>query len=158
MGKPFSPERLANIRRMRKARRLFKKAPLFAYAYMSDDYPDYTYAQFLDDLRIRRPGRKRKTRSPLERYGRYGKMQELRNLYRQTGEIAFALQAQQLKDNMTRPYRLLVRKNDQIREYSLSPLIHYMQIENLSKRVTACRSIAEADKLIADFMERSYIL
>ncbi len=53
MGKPFTAERLESIRRMRKARRLFRKEPLFAYMLLSLEYVDYSYAQFLDDLRYR---------------------------------------------------------------------------------------------------------
>lgn len=157
MGNPFTPERLFHIRKMRKARRLFKKAPLFAYTFMLEAYPEYAYDQFLDDLRIRKPGRKRAARSPLVRYGRYTKMQQLLYLHRHTGEISLALQAQQLRDNMTTPYRMLVRKNARTKQYCLSPLIPYAQMEDLLRNVTACKSMEEADKLIADFIGRSHM-
>ncbi|WP_289035014.1 hypothetical protein, partial [uncultured Flavobacterium sp.] len=69
MGKPFTPQRLANIRRMRKARRLYKKQPLFAYDILCKEYPDYTYDKFWDDLRYRRKPKRRKGKSALVRYG-----------------------------------------------------------------------------------------
>lgn len=56
----FSPERLQHIRRLRKARRLFKQQPLFAYNIMSGSYEDYSLSDFLEDLRYRKPRKKKK--------------------------------------------------------------------------------------------------
>ncbi|CDS93674.1 hypothetical protein BN1088_1431624 [Sphingobacterium sp. PM2-P1-29] len=151
MSKPFTPERLANIRRIRKARRLFKKIPLFAFAYMLEDIPDYTFKQFLDDLRIRRPGKKRKGKSFLCRYGRYWAMREFIRLYDQTKDIAYALKAQKLRNEMTKPYRLLVRYKNLYRELYYSPLIPYSQIKELSDHINRCNNLNEVDKVIADF-------
>lgn len=52
--KTFSPERLYKIRRLRKARRLFKQIPLFAYHIMRTTDEQYKYEDFLDDLRLRK--------------------------------------------------------------------------------------------------------
>ncbi|WP_313491905.1 MULTISPECIES: hypothetical protein [Sphingobacterium] len=151
MSKPFTPERLTNIRRMRKARRLFKKLPLFAYTYMLQDIPDYTYEQFLDDLRIRRQGKKRKEKSYLSRYGRFGAMCQFIKLYEQTKDIAYARKAQDLRDNMTKPYRLLIRFKKLRRELYYSPLIPYSQIKELSENINRCKNLTEIEKVIADF-------
>ncbi len=151
MGKPFSPDRLINIRRMRKARRLFKKAPLFAYSYMKEGYPDYSYLQFLDDLRVRRPGKKKNVKSPLARYGRYAAMREFLRLYEQSKEISYAIKAQELRKNMTKPYRLLIRYKNLSRELEFSLLIPYAQIKELSDNINRCRSRAAIDKLVANF-------
>ena len=151
MSKPFSPERLAKIRRIRKARRLFKKVPLFAYTYMLQDIPDYTYKQFLDDLHIGRPGKKRKGKSFLSRYGRYWAMREFIRLYDQTKNIAYAIKAQDLRNNMTKPYRLLIRYKNMYRELYFSSLIPYSQIKELSDNINRCENLTEVEKVIADF-------
>ncbi|MNJ95329.1 hypothetical protein D3C87_130390 [compost metagenome] len=85
MSKPFSPERLANIRRIRKARRLFKRSPLFAYCEMEKEFPGYTYTHFLDDLKIKKKkNAKTKIGSKLKRYGRFSEMTRLLELYKNT--------------------------------------------------------------------------
>lgn len=151
MSKTFTPERLSNIRRIRKARRLFKRIPLFAYTYMLHENPDYTYEQFLDDLRIRRPGKKKKKKSPLARYGRYYVMREYIQLYNQTKDISYAIKAQDLRNNMTKPYRLLIRFKKLSRELYYSPLIPYNQIKELSENINQCKNLNEVEKVIADF-------
>ena len=50
MCKQFSPDRLEAIRRMRKARRLNKTQPLFAFNLLCSIYQDYTYEMFFGRL------------------------------------------------------------------------------------------------------------
>lgn len=94
---------------MRRARRLFRKAPLFAFAMMREEYPQYTHENFCDDLRYRTKRRRKRGKSQLLRYGRYRRMELLKEQFRQTGNSDFALQAQKLHRNMTKPYRVLAR-------------------------------------------------
>ncbi|WP_312351995.1 hypothetical protein [Sphingobacterium multivorum] len=157
MGKKFTPERLASFRRMRKARRLFKKQPLFAYSLMLEAYPDYTYLQFLDDLRYRRPPKKRKGKSGIGRYGRYRRMEELLLKYRQEGNIAHALQAQKLRERMAKPYRVRVTIGLCRLEYGFSPLVPIETIEKLVSRLAPCRTEQEADRLVQEFRETAHI-
>ena len=157
MGKPFSPERLANIRRMRKARRLYKKQPVFAFAIMVAEYPEYTIEKFWDDLRYRRPPKKKKGKSSLVRYGRYRRMEQLNGQYLATGNLEYGLQAVRLRRNMTKPYRVLVRVSGQEIEYSFSPLIPIERIENLVRELSNCKDLAEADKLIEISDRHSHI-
>lgn len=157
MGKKFSPERLASLRRMRKARRLFKKQPLFAYAIMRQAYPDYSYEQFFDDLRYRRPPKKRKGKSGIEKYGRYRRMEEYLHRYRQGGNIADAQQAQKLRERMAKPYRVMVTINSVRLEYGFSPLVPIETIEQLVSRLAPCRTEQEADRLVQEFRETAHI-
>lgn len=151
MGKPFSPERLASIRRMRKARRLFKKQPLFAYEILCSEYMDYTYEKFWDDLRYRTRPKRRKSKSPLVRFGRYRRMEKLNELFRVTANIDYGLQAQRLRRHMTKPYRVLVRIDGQILEYSFSPLIKIEEIERFTVELPKCRTAAQADEFVEQF-------
>lgn len=157
MGKPFTPERLANIRRIRKARRLYKKQPLFAYDILCKEYPDYTYDKFLDDLRYRRKPKRRKGKSPLVRYGRYRRMEQLNELYRSTADIEYGLQAQRLRKYMTKPYRVLVRVSGKVLEYGFSPLIRIEEIEHLTTKLPTCKTEKEADELVEHFRKTAHI-
>lgn len=148
MGKPFTPERLENIRRMRRARRLFRKQPLFAYDAMRKEYPAYTYDQFWDDLRYRRKPKRRKGRNPLVRYGRWGRMESLKARYGNTGNVEYALQALRLRRHMAKPYRVLAKVGGEILEYGLSPFIPISEIEKLVAELPKCKSESEADVLV----------
>jgi hypothetical protein len=151
MGIPFTPERLLAIRRLRKARRLYKKQPLFAYGIMRNEYPDYTYEQFWDDLRYRKPRIKKKGKCPLFRYGRYFRMQKLIAMYRNTDEINFALQALRLARHMTKPYRVVTKIGGNISEYSLSPLIAIELVEKLTANLRDCTTEQETDEMVDKF-------
>lgn len=157
MGKKFSAERLASLRRMRMARRLFKKQPLFAYSLMREAYPDYTHAQFWDDLRYRRPPKKRKGKNGIQKYGRYCRMQELLLRYRQDGNIAHALQAQKLRERMAKPYRVRVTVGSYRLEYGFSPLVPIAHIEHLVEMLARCSTEQEADRLVQEFRETAHI-
>jgi hypothetical protein len=157
MGKPFTPERLASVRRMRKARRLYKKEPLFAYEMLCMEYPEYTYDNFWDDLRYRKKPKRRKGKCPLVRYGRYRRMEKLHNLYRETGNVAYALQAQRLQRRMTKPYRVLVRIGSEVWEYSFSPLVRMEEIESLTVLLPKCRTVKEAEEMVEQFRKTSHI-
>ena len=154
MGRPFTPERLDNIRRIRKARRLFKQTPLFAFHLMEKDYPGYTCERFRDDLRRRSKAKQKKTKTTLKRYGRYHRFLQLLSHYRITNDLETARQAAQLRSNMTKPYRILVRCGNESREFSASPLIDYSVIEQLNVQLNACGNMREAEELITTFRKK----
>ncbi len=156
MGKKLSPERLASIRRMRKTRRLFKSQPLFAYDIMCRVYSNYTYNDFLDDLRYRHKPKPRKGRSALKRYGRYQRMIRLIQLYSSTGNADYALQAQRLRRYMTKQYRVVVKINGEILEYNFSPLIGIEQIEQLTDKLPRCSTREKADELAEKFKKTNF--
>lgn len=148
LTKPFSPERLFHIRRLRKARRLFRQAPLFAFMLMQREYSNYTYIDFMDDLRLRSKKKKRYSKSPLVRYGRYGRMEKMLIKYRETKEVNLALLVLKLRKHMTRPYRVLVRTKEVDLEYTLSPFIPIEAIEQLVGALNKCRTEKEADEMV----------
>lgn len=156
MGKPFTPERLANIRRLRKARRLYKKQPLFAYHQLCGEYFNYSHEQFLNDLRYRNKPKQRKGKSTMLRYGRYRRMEKLLDLYRETDNMEYALTALQLRRNLTKPYRVLVKIAGETWEYSFSPLIAIQQIENLISALAPCRTVKEVEELVERYRNASY--
>ncbi len=156
MGKPFIPERLLRIRRMRKARRPYRLEPVFAYAQLAREYADYAREDFLDDLRIRGKRKKdKRAKSPLARYGRFRRMQQLIDLFSQTGDIAYGLWAQRLRDKMTEPYRVQVVVAGKRLEYSFSPLIRLSEIESLVNRLSSCHSLEEANEVVEVFNRTS---
>jgi hypothetical protein len=157
MGRPYTPERLEKMRRMRKARRLFKKQPIFAFAMMVEAYPGYTHEEFLDDLRYRRPPKKRKGKSGIQKFGRYRRMEELLSRYRQDGNIECALQAQRLRERMSKPYRVRVAVGRHNIEYRVSPLVPIANIENLVSDLARCRTEQEADRMVQVFRETAHI-
>jgi hypothetical protein len=157
MGKPFTPERLENIRRMRRARRLYRKAPLFAFEMMREEYPQYTYENFCDDLRYRTARKRKRGKSQLARYGRYRRMEKLKEQFRQTGNSDFALQAQKLHRNMTKPYRVLARVSGETWEYTLSPLIRIDDIEKLVALLNDCPTVEDAHALVGQFRNGEYL-
>lgn len=153
MGSPFTPERLEAIRRLRKARRLFKQTPLFAFEQMVQQYPNYTYAAFIDDLRIRRKRKPKQHRSILQRYGRYAQMDRLIRQFEQTGDYSLIEQANRLRANMTKPYRLLVKIKAEAMEFTFSAMIPMVHIERLSKQVMACVEMGEVEKMVEAFRQ-----
>ncbi|WP_130855625.1 hypothetical protein [Olivibacter jilunii] len=151
----FSPERLAKIRRMRKARRLWKQVPLFAFSLMAAEYPGYSHMAFLCDLRRRSPKKRRHAKAYLSRFGRYLRMQELAKRFKLEGNIEDGIKAQVLQKNMTKPYRLLTRTKDGSMEFLFSPLTPIVQIERLSQSLRNCRSNSEVESMVEAFRAKA---
>lgn len=151
MGKPFTLERLIKIRRMRKARRLFKQLPLFAYELLQLEYTNYSDQEFWDDLRIRTKRKSRKRKSPLVRFGRYNRIEQLKCQFYETGNYDLIIKAHQLRKNITRPYRVLVRLKGKYCEYSFCPLIPITHIEQLTASFKDCTSEQEVEEIIDQF-------
>lgn len=153
MGAKFSPERLAKVRRMRKARRLFKNAPLFAYVLMRKDYPNYTDAEFVDDLCRRSKRKPRKRKTPLERFGRYSRMQQLLRAYGNSGDVETLLAAARLRKRMTAPYRVMAQLGGKRWEFTFSPLVRLNEIEHLTASLAACTTETDILGLVERFRE-----
>ncbi len=143
----FSPKRLYTIRRMRKARRLWKKEPLLAFTTMLTLYPIYTEEEFLRDLKRRTKRKKKKPKEVLRRYGRFEPMMQLLNKYEQTGDASYALQAATLRRNMTKPYRVSVKIAGITKEYVYSPLINWKGMEIYVSNIKKCQSWGEFEAL-----------
>ena len=102
----WSQKAIIRNRRKRLARRLWKKQPLFAFYELMDRYPGYSVDEFMSDLKPRRPKKRKAGKSTLPRYGRYPEMMALLREYRETGDVAPAIRAQQLRVLITKPFRL----------------------------------------------------
>lgn len=150
----FSADRLCHIRRLRKARRLFSQAPLFAFQLMCEQYDSYTYEQFLEDLRRRNNKVKRRIKCTLVRFGRYQAMQQLLSRYEQTKDQRLALQAITLRRMMTRPYRVLACGKNFKMEYTLSALIPMDKIVQLVNDLKVCQTEQQATELVERCRER----
>lgn len=158
MGKPFSKERLLKIQRLRKARRLWAKEPLFAFFIMQELYKDYTYAEFMDDLRLRKPRKKKQGKSQRIKYGRYNRMNQLYTEYELTGNLNYAIEAEKLFRRLRKPYLLRVRINGIRIEYTFNACIPLKAIENLNQEIQNCASEAEVDAKVKVFRQNQSIL
>ncbi|WP_343606253.1 hypothetical protein [Fluviicola sp.] len=130
---------------------------MFAFELMKQEFSGYRYEQFLDDLRFRTPPRKRKGKSGLARFGRYGRMEQLRAQYLITGNLDFAIQAKRLRERMSKPYRVRFRQEGQVYEYHFSALIPIGRIEKLVTELAECQSLENAEKIIREFTASSHI-
>lgn len=151
MDRKFSPERLTNIRRMRKARRLYRQAPLFALVWMQAEYPGYTPEQLADDLRRRTKPKPRSGKYNHYRWGRYRRMERLIAEYRHTRDEALIRQAAQLKRNMTKPYRVLYTIGREKWVKHFPPQIAIERIEQLVSQLRSCRTTEQATRLFQSF-------
>jgi len=143
----FSPKRLFLIRRLRKARRLWKKQPLFAYHMMQEQYPGYTFAEFQEDLRLRSRKRKRKGKSGLCRYGRYQKIQQLLDEFHMTRDFDRIREADRLRRNITKPYRVMIRLEGETREFEFQAVVPVERIKALVQNARACKTWSEFEIL-----------
>jgi len=152
MGTPLTPEKLYLLRRLRKARRLTKKVPLFAFQMMKEEHPDYTYEEYCADLRRRsKPKPKRKGKSPLMRYGRYWRIQKLVKEFHAKGNHDCIRRANILRQNITKRYKIRYSINKEGAEYSFSALIPIERIETLVHSINQCKTAEEAEALILSF-------
>jgi len=155
-GRQLSPESLFKLRRLRKARRLWKKEPVFAYQMMLDEFPDYSHEQFVADLKRRSKSvSKRRKKYPLTKYGRYSRMEALIFEYALTGNPIYMTKANQLRRNMTKPYDFQVWKNGVLNYHSLSPLIPIEDIEQLQEEMKNCMNLDAANDAIDRCIEKA---
>ncbi|MCX2429875.1 hypothetical protein [Pedobacter sp. GR22-10] len=154
----FNEERLFKIRRMRKARRLFKQMPLFAFVMMQAEYSGYSLVQFQDDLRRRsKPKPKKKGKSPLARFGRYWRIQQLIARYSYTQDESLIIKAMKLRQRITKPYRLEVRLKGMVHEITLSPMTPIQDVESLIAKFNLCKTEKEIDRVFADFQKLAHL-
>jgi hypothetical protein len=151
-GIPFSRQRLFKIRRLRKARRLWRREPLFAYARLQQIYPNYTEMDFIDDLRRRKPKKKRFAKKFQSRYGRYDKIQSLLKEFDQTQDFKYVLLANKLKARIAKPYIIRVKKGKKIMEYSAPPETSYAQIERFVLQAHECPTFEQANALFGELL------
>ncbi len=139
---------ISNRSRINKARRFFKKAPIFAFqelqALLGDEY---TFEQFLGDLKLKTKPKRKAKKSGLVRYGRYGRMMQLVSIWRSSGDISFLIEAQQLRDRISQPYRLQVRYGREIKEYYYPPEVPINHLEAILELTKVCSSHAQFEEM-----------
>lgn len=121
MSRILSEEAKLSIRRKRKAKRLFRDVPLFAFNLLNDEIGNYSYDQFSIDITYRKPRKKRKSRSPLVRYGRFKEIQKHLGNWYATKDPSYLLIAQQLRNRITQPYRMQIRVGQEFYEFTFDP-------------------------------------
>lgn len=108
-------EKYQNIRKRRRrrvAKRMEKRFPLFAVEFMKEEFSDYDFEQFVEDIkRPKRKIKKRKGKSPLKRQGRYPLMMENIKQYESTGNIKYLHQAQKLRNRINQPFEVVFSLN-----------------------------------------------
>lgn len=137
-NRKWSSDTISKVRRMRKARRTFKAAPLFAYNILAQEYEEYSYETFISDLTIRNRKSSRKSSKNLNRYGRYYEMQKMIKLYNQTGEIKYGLIAQRLRKYLTQPYRAFIRIAGEEKEAFYPATVDIKIIRELMNHANNC--------------------
>jgi hypothetical protein len=153
----FSADRLMKIKRLRRARRLYKRFPLFAYSFMLEDYPDYTYREFCEDLRRRTRSKRMRGKFTFRGYGRYNQMEKMLRLYRETGDIRFAISANRLRQRMTKPFVMEFKNKEGFFICHFSPLTPVSCLEQLQRDTKACGSLADMMELVKRFRSEGYV-
>lgn len=153
----FSQERLMHIRRLRRARMLYKKVPLFAYQQLSTEYPGYTVEEFWEDLKPRRRPTPKTKKDTGMRYGRYAEIGRLLSDYQRTGNIKDLITANSLQARLRKPYRLQVIRQHEVFECSISPLVPIQRVRQLREMLAASSSIDEARKVYESFRKSVHL-
>jgi hypothetical protein len=96
-------------RRRRVAKRLSKRFPLFAVEMMQDEFPGYTYEEYLLDIMPSKRKYKsiRHPKSQLKRQGRYELYLKALNQWHNTKDVSALVQAQYLRNRLFLPFELV---------------------------------------------------
>jgi len=89
-------------RRKRVADRMVKRFPLFAVEFMSDEFPEYDYETFVQDVSTKRKKSKsyKSVKNPLKRQGRYPLYEAAMKNYYQTKQQKYLIEAQTLRNRL----------------------------------------------------------
>lgn len=147
MPMAWSIEAVMKNRRKRKARRVWKQQPLFAFSLLAAEFPDYTPEAFIKDVRITNDKKSKFKKTSLARYGRYPVLMNLLAKWKRDRDVSIGLEILKLRRNMTKPYRLVVtfEKKQWCFEYPATYAVTTME-----KLVTA----ADSAKNLEEFKEK----
>ncbi len=81
-------------------------------------------------------------------------MENLIQLYGQTGDLAALLKAEKLRKVMTKPYRVLVSIKGECIEFYLSAIIPYKVVQDLTLSIRKTHTMQMAQQLINDIRSR----
>jgi hypothetical protein len=107
-------------RRRRVAKRMLKRAPLFAVEFMQEEFPEITQEQFIAD--VTRKTRKRKSqrknkKTPMVRQGRWPLYRKAMADYQVTGDQKYLIQAQEMRNRMYQRFRVTATLNGERRAW-----------------------------------------
>jgi hypothetical protein len=119
--------------RKKRAKWHYKKFPAFAVEMMREKYPNYTYADLINDIKPstkkKKPGRKGK--SPLKRQGRYPLFEKAMMNYYRTKEQHYLEEAQRLRNRMFLPFLIQFRLKKEGMDYTFPSTTPFRRIQEL---------------------------
>lgn len=138
-------------RRRRVAKRLAKRFPLFAVEMMQNEFPGYTYDEFVADVtRKTRKGKSfRRPKSPMVRCGRWGLFRKAMQQYGITGDRKFLEEAQTLRNRMYLPIELLFSFRGERMMYRFHCETPLSLIQDIQK-ITGYSSWEELEQMVRD--------
>ncbi|MBA4852046.1 hypothetical protein [Emticicia sp. BO119] len=151
-GYKFSEAAIQSRRRKLRAKRLWKKSPIFAYETLSKEIEGYSLLDFDKDIKSKTKPKTNKKKTTLERYGRYWEYRRVLALYNDTKNSDYYFAAKRLRDNMTKPYRFQVTFKGEKKEYSFEATTKYQTVVELQKLVKTCESIQEFDQKLEAYI------
>lgn len=120
-------------RKKRLARRIYKRFPLFATEFVSEKYADFSINDLDYYLEGMKPPKKKKGKSQIKRMGRYPLYVKALNEYQSTKDINKLYEAQRIRNNMFKPYRILYNTGEGKIEQKLPAELNYKIVIKLSK-------------------------
>lgn len=138
------------MRRRHVAKRMWKRAPMFAVEFMQDEFPGYTYEDLEAELtrKMRKSKSKRKKKSPMTIQGRYIPMRQALADYERTGDLGKLRQAQKLRDRLFQPFVIEYRIGKKMKWYSFPSTSSYGVIVELAQ--LKVDTFDELDEIIKD--------
>jgi len=132
-------------RRIRVAKRLYKRFPLFTAEFMQEEFPGTTADQVAEIVskKTRKTKSYRKVKSGLARFGRYPLMQKALQDYKESGDVDKLKEAQRLRSNMTKDFQFKFRIGKEVKYFRLPAHASY----SIAKQIAAikCDSWEELD-------------
>lgn len=152
----WSEEAKQRVRRRKAARRTWKKAPVFAFQMLCEQFPGYTTEMFLEDLKPRRQKPKRlKVKNHMRKYGRFAELQTLTFQWDdgdRTPELG--LRILQLEKNLKKPFRLLKKFEGKLWEFYYTAKAPVSVIKELAALANDCKTKEEFEERAKPIQER----
>jgi hypothetical protein len=133
-------EKKPNLKR--KVRYYNKRFGLFGCLFLNE-VMQVTIEDYHAALKKLKPTKKRKGKSPLRRFGRFLKIENLVVQYHQSGDLKFLIEAQRLRINITKPYQVKIIFKGVIKIYSYAPTLSYALVVELFSLARQSKSFEE---------------
>jgi hypothetical protein len=119
-------------RRRRVAKRQAKRFPLFAVEFMKDEFPNYDYETFVDDVRSGKAKKKKKGKSPMKRQGRYEMYRSAMSNYYLYKEVHYLEEAQKIRNRMYLPFIIEYRLKGEVWTYTFPSTTSMATIKSMA--------------------------